>query len=65
MTQELGDPKKRGRSDDPTGRVQAQTRDRLSKFLDEMHAQMPDVPEEDVQEAIEEAIAAVRDRPIE
>lgn len=65
MTQELGDPKKRGRSDDPTGRVQDQTRDRLSKFLDEMHAQMPDVPEEDVQEAIEEAIAAVRDRPIE
>ena len=29
-------------------------------FLDEMHTQMPDVPEEQVQKDIEEAIAAVR-----
>lgn len=29
-------------------------------FLDEMHAQMPDVPEEQAQKDIEEAIAAVR-----
>lgn len=65
MTQELGDRKKREGSDDPTARVQDQTRDRLSEFLDEMHAKMPDVPEEQVQEAIEEAIAAVRARPIE
>lgn len=65
MTQELGDRKKREESDDPTARVQDQTRDCLSKFLDEMHATMPDVPEEQVQEAIEEAIAAVRARPIE
>ncbi len=33
---------------------------RLMAFLEEMHAQMPDVPEEEVQKDIEEAIAAVR-----
>ena len=37
--------------------------DRLIEFLDEMHAQMPDVPEEDAQKAIEEAIAAIRNQP--
>lgn len=35
---------------------------RLMEFLDEMHATMPDVPEEDAQKDIEEAIAAVRNR---
>ena len=39
--------------------------DCLIAFLEEMHAQMPDVPEGQVQEDIEEAIAAVRDRPVE
>lgn len=34
--------------------------DRLIEFLEEMHATMPDVPEEDAQKDIEEAIAAIR-----
>ena len=40
--------------------AQNQAGNRLMEFLDEMHAQMPDVPEEQVQKDIEEAIAAVR-----
>jgi len=43
--------------------VQNQSGNRLSDFLDEMHATMPDVPEEDVQKDIEEAIAAIRSQP--
>ena len=31
-------------------------------FLDEMRAQVPDVPEEEIQEDIGEAVAAVRGR---
>lgn len=34
--------------------------DRLIELLEEMHAKMPDVPEEDAQKDIEEAIAAIR-----
>ena len=40
--------------------AQNQAGNRLMEFLDEMHAQMPDVPEEQAQKYIEEAIAAVR-----
>ena len=40
--------------------AQNQAGHRLMEFLDEMHAQMPDVPEEQAQKDIEEAIAAVR-----
>ncbi|MDE0197663.1 MAG: hypothetical protein OXK78_05680 [Caldilineaceae bacterium] len=36
---------------------------RLIAFLEEMHATMPDVPEEDAQKDIEEAIAAIRNQP--
>ena len=37
--------------------------DRLLKFLVELHATMPDVPEEDAQKDIEEAIVAIRNQP--
>ena len=37
--------------------------DRLIEFLEEMHATMPDVPEEEAQKDIEEAIAAIRNQP--
>lgn len=40
--------------------AQNQAGNRLMEFLEEMHAQMPDVPEEEAQKDIEEAIAAVR-----
>ena len=40
--------------------AQNQAGNRLMEFLDEMHAQMPEVPEEQAQKDIEEAIAAVR-----
>ena len=43
-----------------TASAQNQAGIRLMEFLAEMHAQMPDVPEEQVQREIEEAIAAVR-----
>ena len=48
-----------------TASAQNQAANRLLAFLEEMHAQLPDVPEEQVQEDIEEAIVAVRDQPIE
>ncbi|MXZ19479.1 MAG: hypothetical protein F4Y84_02485 [Caldilineaceae bacterium SB0665_bin_25] len=38
------------------------TGSRLIEFLDEMHATMPDVPEEEAQRDIEEAIAAIRNQ---
>ena len=47
-------------TDISTASAQNQAGNRLMAFLDEMHAQMPDVPEEQVQKDIEEAIAAVR-----
>ena len=47
-------------ADISTASAQNQAGNRLMEFLDEMHAQMPDVPEEQVQKDIEEAIAAVR-----
>ena len=65
MSQERPDFEKKSESDSPADSAQHQANNRLMAFLDEMHAQMPDVPEEDVQEDIEQAIAAVRDRPIE
>ena len=40
--------------------AQNQAGNRLMEFLEEMHAQMPDVPKEEAQKDIEEAIAAVR-----
>ena len=40
--------------------AQNQAGNRLMAFLDEMHAQMPDIPDQQVQEDIEEATAAVR-----
>ena len=45
-----------------TASAQNQAWKRLMTFLDEMHAQMPDVPEEEIQKDIEEAMAAVRGR---
>ena len=47
-------------ADISTASAQNRAGNRLMEFLDEMHAKMPDVPEEQVQQDIEEAIAAVR-----
>ena len=47
-------------ADISTASAQNQAWKRLMAFLDEMHAQVPEVPEEEIREAIEEAIAAVR-----
>ena len=47
-------------ADISTASAQSQAGNRLMEFLDEMHAQMPDVPEDQAQKDIEEAIAAVR-----
>ncbi len=46
-----------------TASAQNQAGNRLLEFLDEMHAKMPDIPEEDAQRAIEEAIADIRNQP--
>lgn len=43
-----------------TASAQNQAGNRLMEFLDELHAKMPDVPEEQAQKDIEEAITAVR-----
>lgn len=43
-----------------TASAQNQAGNRLMEFLEEMHAQMPNVPEEQAQRDIKEAIAAVR-----
>ena len=45
-----------------TASAQNQAWKRLMTFLDEVHAQMPDVPEEEIQKDIEEAVVAVRGR---
>ncbi len=49
-------------ADRPAASAQDLARNRLLAFLDEMHEKMPDLPEEDVQKDIEEAIAAIRHR---
>ena len=65
MTQKHGGATNSGDSDIPLVDSQNQADKGLMAFLDEMHAKMPDVPEEDVQKDIEEAIAAIRNRPEE
>lgn len=39
---------------------EAAARSRLTQFLDKVHRSMPDVPEEEVEQDIQEAIEAVR-----
>ena len=60
LTQTQRDAIETVESDISTASAQNQAGNRLMAFLDEMHAQMPDVPEGEIREDIEEAIAAVR-----
>ena len=62
LTQTQGDAIETVESDISTASAQNQAGNRLMAFLDAMHAQMPDVPEEEIQKNKEEAIAAVRGR---
>ena len=63
MNQNNGKEKENGQTDLSSEDDQDSAGNALLKFLDEMHATMPDVPEEDVQKDIEEAIAAIRNQP--
>lgn len=65
MTQKQSDTEENRQSKCPIAGPKDETRNRLTAFLDEVHAQMPEVPLEECQKDIEEAIAAVRERPIE
>ena len=47
-------------TDISTASAQNKAGNRLMAFLDEMHAQMPDIPDRQAHEDIEEATAAVR-----
>ena len=60
LTQTQRDAIEEVESDISTASAQNQAGNRLMAFLDEMYAQAPEVPEEQIQEDIEEAIAAVR-----
>jgi len=63
MKQNHGNEKGIEPTDPSSDDAQSPACNRLIEFLDEMHAKMPDVPEEDAQKAIEEAIAAIRNQP--
>jgi len=60
LTQGSGKETMRVEEEISNASAQNQAGNRLMEFLEEMHAQMPDVPEEEAQKDIEEAIAAVR-----
>ena len=60
MEQNHENEKENGQTDLSSEDEQDSAGNALIKFLEEMHATMPDVPEEDAQKDIEEAIAAIR-----
>jgi len=60
LTQGSGKETMRVEEEISNASAQNQAGNRLMEFLEEMNAQMPDVPEEEAKKDIEEAIAAVR-----
>ena len=60
LTKEQPDAIETVGADISTASAQNQAGNRLMAFLDEMHAQMPDIPDRQAHEDIEEATAAVR-----
>lgn len=63
LAQTQRDAEETAQSDVSSAGAQNQSRSRLIDFLDEIHATLPDVPEDDAQKDIEEAIAAIRNQP--
>ena len=62
MSRERSEEIETDEADKSTASAQELAQNRLITFLDVMHEKMPDLPEEDVQKDIEEAIAAIRHR---
>lgn len=63
MKQNHGNEKGIEPTDSSSDDAKSPAANRLIEFLDEIHATLPEVPELDAQEAIEEAIAAIRNQP--